>query len=75
MRCNPRDFAVEDVASRLGIQVFATDMKLTEKFALPSSVGSYQRRTYFCIRLRLKDDFDIESEALMEFLQEAASKL
>lgn len=73
VRCNPGDFQLEKLSERLGLIVFTGEENLKEKLALPSSVGTYQRSAYYCIRLRLKDDFDIGSRALMDFLRESAS--
>lgn len=72
--CKPRDFNVETLSDQLGLEIFSGERELKEKLALPSSVGSYSRNAYYCIRLRLKDDFDIQSEALLKFFREAAHK-
>ncbi len=65
-------FQLQDIAQRLGIQEFDKEESMAEKLGLPSSVF-IQRRNEATARIiiRLKEDFDLEPEAFLEFLQEA----
>lgn len=74
LRCDPEDFDINKVAEELGLEIFAGGDELKEKLALSSSVGTYQRNTYFVLRLRLKEDYDIHSEKLIGFFRNAAKK-
>lgn len=65
-------FKDEDVAKRLGIVKFDKEESLSEKFGLPSSVLIKNRnkisdRMY----IRVKDDFDLESDEFLGFLKDA----
>lgn len=74
VRCSPGDFNIEKLAKRLGLSIFSGEKDFKEKIALPSSVATYQRNTYYCIRLRLKDDFDVLNQELVKFFIEASKK-
>jgi len=65
-------FKQEEIAQRLGIQVFDREDSLAEKLSLPSSV-LVQNRTEATDRilLRLKAEFDLEGEEFLAFLREA----
>jgi len=65
-------FQQQELAQRLGIQEFDKEDSLAEKLGLPSSVF-IQHRSEATERvvIRLKEDFDLESEAFLGFLQEA----
>lgn len=61
----------QDLAHRLGIQEFDSEDSLSEKLDLPSSVSIRRRsETKERITVRLKKDFDLENEALLNLLQE-----
>ncbi len=68
----PDTFDQSDLAEQLGVEEFDKEHSLAEKFGLPSSV-QVEKRTEArdSIRLRIKDDFDLEGEAFTEFLKEA----
>ena len=65
-------FSSEDVAKQLGIAKFDKEESLSEKFGLPSSVF-IKNRTEVTDRMyiRVKDDFNLESDAFLEFLETA----
>jgi hypothetical protein len=65
-------FKADDVAKKLGIVKFDRDESLAEKLNLPSSV-LVKNRNEATDRLivRVKEDFDLESEAFAEFLEAA----
>ncbi len=63
-------FDSDDIAKRLNIAKFDKEESLSEKFGLPSSVFIKNRnentdRMY----IRVKDDFDLESEEFVNFLK------
>lgn len=65
-------FNSDEIAKRLNIAKFDKEESLSEKFGLPSSVFIKNRnentdRMY----IRVKDDFDLESDAFLNFLEEA----
>jgi hypothetical protein len=65
-------FSQLEVAEELGIKQFDKDESLAEKLELPSSVYVKNRNENSDhIRLRIKDDFDLESEAFLAFLEKA----
>jgi hypothetical protein len=65
-------FNQEDLAKRLGLQLFSEDLPLAEKFSLPSSVlVKTVAPTDDMIVLRLKPGFDIGSPAFRRFLEDA----
>ena len=66
------EFDLEAWAERLGFVVHETKMELKEKLALPSSITIYERRGSRRIILRIKHDYDLDSEALLEFLRALA---
>ncbi len=60
------------LAQRLGIKSFDQDDSLAEKLGLPSSVMVQHRsENVDRVILRIKEDFDWESGAVLEFLKEA----
>ena len=62
-------FKAEDIADQLGVAKFDQEDSLADKLNLPSSVAVYNRNeSTDRIALRVKDDFDIESEAFAKFL-------
>lgn len=65
-------FTSDQIAEKLGIAKFEKEESLSDKFALPSSVFIKNRNEMTDrIYIRIKDDFDIESEVFLDFLQEA----
>jgi len=65
-------FDQEDVAQRLGIQVFDKDDSLADKIGLPTSVLVQNRSdNRDRVVIRLKEDFDLHSETFLSFLQDA----
>lgn len=65
-------FQQDEIAQRLGIQVFDKEDSMAEKLGLPSSV-LVENRTDATDRvlLRIKEDFDLDSEAFIAFLRKA----
>lgn len=65
-------FKAGEIAKRLGIATFDKEESLSEKLNLPSSVlvKSRNENTDRVI-LRVKEDFDLESEAFAAFLEDA----
>jgi hypothetical protein len=69
-------FKTEELSKRLGVEQFDTDESLTEKLGMPSSVIVKNRNsTKDRIRLRVKEDFDIKSDAFIEFIKKAYKEL
>lgn len=65
-------FKTEELAKRLGVEKFNTDVSLGEKLSMPSTViVRNKNRTSDRVTLRTKEDFDIKSEAFMEFMKDA----
>lgn len=65
-------FKTDELAKRLGVEKFDTDESLAEKLGMPSTVFVKNRnQSSDRIRLRTKEDFDIKSEAFIEFLRDA----
>lgn len=65
-------FIIDDVASTLNIAKFDKEESLSEKFGLPSSVFIKNRNeSSDRMTIRVKDDFEIESEEFLKFLKEA----
>ena len=66
------EFNQHDIANRLGVQEFDPDDSLSDKFQYSSSVYVEQRNeSTDNIKLRVKDDFNIESEEFLKFLNDA----
>ena len=64
-------FKTEELASRLGVEQFDADESLADKLGMASSVFVKNRNpTSDRIRLRVKEEFDIKSEAFIEFLRD-----
>lgn len=62
----------EDLASRLSVVPFDSEDSLSEKLSLPSSVlVKHRNETSDRVILRMKRDFELGSQAFLEFLQEA----
>jgi len=66
------NFEEKELAKRLGVQVFDKKESLSEKIGLPSSVtvGDEGEGSAW-IKLRIKEDFDLDSTAFLKFLKEA----
>lgn len=63
-------FSQSELVQELGVEVFATDEPLSEKLGLPSSVVVQNRsETTDRIILRIKEDFNLETEAFLAFLK------
>ncbi len=61
-----------DLAQHLSVEVFDKEDSLAEKLGLPSSVLIQNRNeTTDRVILRVKEDFDLDSEAFLDFLKEA----
>ncbi len=62
----------DHIAEMLGVEKFDTDESLSEKFGLPSSVlVKNVNEQMDRIQLRIKDDFDLSTDAFLSFLREA----
>lgn len=67
-----KTFDVEQVARELGIAKFDKDESLAEKLGLPSSVIIRHRNdSEDRVRLRIKEDFKVDSKAFTDFLDKA----
>jgi hypothetical protein len=65
-------FDQADLAERLGVKVFDKEESLAEKLGWPSSIFVESRsEDTDRVVLRIKEDFDLESERLLDFLKEA----
>lgn len=65
-------FNQSDLAGSLGVEEFNKELSLAEKLSLPSSVRvSKVNDAMDRVRLRIKEGFDLESEAFSCFLREA----
>jgi len=67
-----KTFDEQDLAQRLGVAQFNSMQSLSEKMSLRNSVfveESGESRDY--IRLRIKDEFDMQSKPFLEFLNQA----
>jgi hypothetical protein len=59
----------EEISQRLGIVVFDKESSLSEKLQLESSVEVSPRRGDFDrVRIRIKEEFDIQSEKFLQFV-------
>lgn len=66
------EFVQEELAHRLGVASFDQTDSLSEKIGLPSSVlVTHRNDTSDRVILRIKEDFDLESEAFLQFLRDA----
>lgn len=67
-----RSFKAEDLATTLGVEEFDKEMPLSKKLGLPSSVFvmSMTENTARVV-IRVKEDFDLASEAFLKFMKEA----
>lgn len=62
----------EEIAQRLSVQEFDKADSLAEKLGLPSSVViEHRNESTDRIKLRIKEDFNLEDEAFLEFLEQA----
>jgi len=65
-------FEATTLAARLGVQEFDQEDTLSEKLGLPSSVMVQHRNPVTDrVVLRVKEEFDLASEAFLQFLREA----
>jgi len=65
-------FKSDDIAARLGVKKFDKEESMSEKLNLPSSVLVKNRNEKTDrIYLRIKDDFNIDSDEFMSFLNDA----
>jgi len=72
---NKATYTQKELAQRLGVEEFNLDESLSDKFGLPSSVlVAPENDKKDRVVLRIKDDYDIEDERLVEFLVEAYGK-
>jgi len=63
-------FVQDDLAKQLNVQIFDKADSLTEKLGLPSSVNIQNRNDNSDrITLRIKDEFNLESESFLDFLR------
>lgn len=68
-------FDAASLADRLGVVEFDEEESLSEKLNLPSSVTVVNRNEATDkVKLWIKEDFDLESEAFVDFLVEAFKK-
>jgi hypothetical protein len=67
----PNSFEADDLAKRLGIEVFNEEESLAEKLALPSSVRVMRGETTDRVILRAKKGFSVASEEFLKFMTEA----
>ena len=65
-------FKTEELAKRLGVEKFDTDETLAEKLGMPSTVFVKNRNQKSDrVRLRAKEDFDVNSKEFIDFLRDA----
>lgn len=65
-------FKTDELAKRLGVEKFDTDETLAEKLGMPSTVFVKNRtQKSDRIRLRAKEDFDVNSKEFIDFLRDA----
>lgn len=65
-------FKADEIAGRLGIVKFDKEESLSEKLGLPSSVFVRNRNENTDrVQLRIKEDFNLESEPFLTFLEDA----
>jgi len=65
-------FTTDTLAKHLGVEVFDMDDPLAEKLGLPSSVFVKNRNpSSDRVRFRMKQDFDLTTEAFRTFLKDA----
>lgn len=65
-------FNQTDIAKRLGVEEFDKDDSVAEKLGLPSSVIVQNRNEATDrVRLRIKEGFDVQSQAFLDFLRDA----
>lgn len=67
----PNSFTIEEVAELLGIVVYDHSKTLADRLDTPSSVDIERRETRETFGLRIKPDFDFESEGFAEFVRRA----
>lgn len=69
-------FHNDELAKRLGVRVFDLDESLSEKMSLPSSIVVQNRNeSSDRVVFRIKEDFDLTSDAFIEFLRDANKAL
>ena len=61
-------FTQADLAKRLGVSEYPTDGDLAEKLSVPSSISIGPRNPWG--RLRIKDDFNLDSTQFRDFLRD-----
>ena len=66
------DLDLEDLAQRLDLVLLEAGMELKDKFALPSSITTYERKGRRWLILRLKHDYKLDSEELLDFFNAVA---
>jgi hypothetical protein len=67
-----KSFKSDDIAKRLNVAKFESEESMSEKLALPSSVFVKNRNEQTDrIFLRVKDDFDMETESFLDFLKDS----
>ncbi len=67
----PGTFRSDYVAKQLGIAQFGQAESLSEKLGLPTSVSVVNRnKNTDIVTIRLKEDFDLNSSAFLNFLEE-----
>lgn len=67
-----KSFDSDEIAKRINVAKFEKEESLSEKFALPSSVFIKNRNENTDrIYLRLKEDFNVESDEFLGFLKDA----
>ncbi len=69
VKCEASQFSLEELSGRLGVEIFNSEAKFSEKFNLPSSIRKTKNEKQ--ILLRIKPDFSTENEEFKKFLEEA----
>lgn len=64
-------FKAEDVAVLLGIVVFDHGKTLADKLDTPSSVDIEHRENHDIVHIRIKPDFNFESDGFIDFIRQA----
>lgn len=67
----PGSFDKDEIASKLNVSKFNKELSLSEKLNLPSSVNVESKsENWDKVILRIKEDFDLEDEKFLNFLQD-----
>jgi len=67
---NQGDMKVDQISKELAVKMFDRTSPLSEKLQLESSVEVTPRREYDCVRLRIKEEFEVSSKEFLKFLKD-----